>query len=44
MIEVPQYWVHLPPKEIATGAAALISPGGGYSILAMEHKGHEYPK
>lgn len=44
MIEVPQYWVHLPPKEKANGAAAVIFPGGGYGILAMEHEGHEYAK
>lgn len=44
MIEVPQYWVHLPPKEKANGAAAVIFPGGGYGILAMEHEGHDYAK
>lgn len=44
MIEVPQYWVHLPDKDNATGAAAVILPGGGYSILAMEHEGHAYAK
>lgn len=44
MIEVPQFWVHLPPKEKATGAAAVIFPGGGYGILAVEHEGHEYAK
>ncbi|QTN33692.1 alpha/beta hydrolase [Akkermansiaceae bacterium] len=44
MIEVPQYWVHLPPKEKANGAAAVIFPGGGYGILAMEHEGHAYAK
>ncbi len=44
MIEVPQYWVHLPEKEKATGAAVVIFPGGGYGILAMEHEGHEYAK
>lgn len=44
MIEVPQYWVHLPDKDKATGAAAVIFPGGGYSILAMEHEGHAYAK
>ena len=42
MIEVPQYWVHLPDKGKATGAAAVIFPGGGYSILAMEHEGHGF--
>ena len=44
MIEVPQYWVHLPDKGKANGAAAVIFPGGGYSILAMEHEGHAYAK
>lgn len=44
MIEVPQYWVHLPPKDKANGAAVVIFPGGGYSILAMEHEGHAYAK
>ena len=44
MIEVPQYWVHLPDKGKATGAAAVIFPGGGYSILAMGHEGHDYAK
>lgn len=41
-IEVPQYDVHLPPKEKATGQAVVILPGGGYTILAMNHEGHEY--
>jgi len=44
MIEIPQYWVSLPEKEKATGAAVVIFPGGGYSILAMEHEGHAYAK
>lgn len=44
MIEVPQYWVHLPEKGKATGAAAVIFPGGGYVHLAMEHEGHAYAK
>ena len=43
-IEVPQYWVHLPEKNKATGAAALIFPGGGYGILAVQHEGHDYAK
>ncbi len=43
-IEIPQYWVHLPDKDKATGAAALIFPGGGYGILAMEHEGQDYAK
>lgn len=43
-IEIPQYWVHLPDKNKATGAAAVIFPGGGYGILAIEHEGHDYAK
>ena len=33
-IEKPQYQVYLPAKEKATGAAVVILPGGGYSVLA----------
>jgi len=44
MIEVPQYWVHLPEKDEANGAAVVIFPGGGYSILATGHEGHDYAK
>ncbi len=43
-IEVPQYFVYLPEKNKATGAAAVILPGGGYGILAMNHEGHDYAK
>ncbi len=43
-IEVPQIAVHLPPKEKATGQAVVILPGGGYTILAMNHEGHDYAK
>lgn len=41
-IEVPQYTVVLPEKSKATGAAVLIFPGGGYTILAMDHEGRAY--
>jgi acetyl esterase/lipase len=43
-IEIPQFQVYLPAPEKATGAAALIFPGGGYSILAADHEGHDYAK
>ncbi|MEP2775655.1 MAG: alpha/beta hydrolase [Luteolibacter sp.] len=43
-IETPQYWLHLPDSEKSNGAAVVIFPGGGYSILAMEHEGHAYAK
>lgn len=43
-IEVPQYDVHLPPKDKATGQAVVIFPGGGYTILAMSYEGQDYAK
>ncbi|MDP4624663.1 MAG: alpha/beta hydrolase [Akkermansiaceae bacterium] len=43
-IEVPQYWLHTPAAEKSNGAAVVIFPGGGYSVLAMEHEGHAYAK
>lgn len=43
-IETPQYQVYLPEKSIATGAAVLIFPGGGYAVLAANHEGHDYAK
>jgi len=41
-ITVPQYEVYLPDASMRTGAAVVILPGGGYTILAMEHEGREY--
>ena len=29
------------PQEIATGAAVVVCPGGGYQMLAMDHEGHQ---
>ncbi len=43
-IEKPQYQVYLPAKEKATGAAVVILPGGGYSVLAAGHEGADYAK
>lgn len=43
-IESPQYFLHLPEKEQANGTGVVIFPGGGYSVLAMEHEGHDYAK
>lgn len=43
-IETPQYQIHLPAKGKATGAAAVIFPGGGYSVLAADHEGDAYAK
>jgi acetyl esterase/lipase len=41
---VPQYEVYLPEAARRTGAAVVIFPGGGYSILAMGHEGRDYAK
>ncbi len=38
-VQTPTLAVFLPPKEIATGQAMLIFPGGGYSILAYDWEG-----
>jgi len=43
-IEKPQYQFYPAPKDKATGAAVAIFPGGGYTILAMDHEGHAYAK
>ena len=36
-----QIYVYLPDKEINTGAAVVICPGGGYAIEAMDHEGYQ---
>lgn len=43
-IEIPQFQVYLPDRSKASGAAAVIFPGGGYSILAADHEGEAYAK
>ena len=35
-------YVYRPDSTKNTGTAVLICPGGGYSILAMQHEGHRY--
>lgn len=35
----PELSVYLPKKELATGTAVLIIPGGGYGIVAIDHEG-----
>jgi acetyl esterase/lipase len=40
----PTITVFLPPKEISTGEAVIICPGGGYWILAFDHEGIEVAK
>lgn len=43
-VEVPQYHLYLPEKDKATGAAVAVLPGGGYTMLAAAHEGHDYAK
>lgn len=38
-VQTPDVRVFLPPPASATGAAIVIFPGGGYSILAIDHEG-----
>lgn len=41
-VEVPQYFLYQPKDDQANGAAVVVFPGGGYSILAAAHEGKEY--
>ncbi len=43
-ISKPTLTIFLPAKEIATGAAVIICPGGGYSINANSHEGTDVAK
>lgn len=40
----PDLTVFLPDQEKANGAAVLICPGGGYSVLAFDHEGNAIAK
>ncbi|MCH7227606.1 alpha/beta hydrolase [Haloferula sp. A504] len=43
-IEQPQYFLYPAPASGRTGQGVVILPGGGYTILAMNHEGHDYAK
>ena len=43
-VSEPTLAVYPAPKDQATGAAVLVAPGGGYSILAIEHEGTQVCK
>jgi acetyl esterase/lipase len=43
-VHKPSITVYLPSKEIATGAAVVIAPGGGHSALWMDHEGYNIAK
>ena len=37
----PTLTAHHPPAEVATGAAVIVCPGGGYRHLAINKEGHQ---
>ncbi|MDY3552296.1 alpha/beta hydrolase [Gemmata sp. JC717] len=43
-VSEPTITVYAPPKEKASGTAVVVAPGGGYSILAIEHEGTDVCK
>jgi len=43
-VQIPTIEVYLPTKQIATGKAVLIFPGGGYGILAYDWEGTDFAK
>ncbi len=40
-ISVPELIVSLPSPELATGAAIVVIPGGGYEFASMENEGYK---
>ncbi len=43
-VQQPTLEVYLPTKQIATGEAVVIFPGGGYGILAYDWEGTDFAK
>lgn len=43
-IAMPQYSVSFPDKDKANGAAVVVLPGGGYTMLAADHEGEQFAK
>lgn len=43
-VQIPTIEVYLPSKQIATGKAVVIFPGGGYGILAYDWEGTDFAK
>ena len=43
-VQTPTLEVYLPAKQIRTGEAILIFPGGGYQILAYDWEGTDFAK
>ncbi|MCE9562441.1 MAG: alpha/beta hydrolase [Planctomycetes bacterium] len=38
-VSEPTIAIYAPPKDKANGTSVIVAPGGGYSILAIEHEG-----
>ena len=38
-VSSPQLIIYYPEKEVANGTAVIVCPGGGYSVLAINHEG-----
>ena len=43
-VQIPTIEVYLPAKQISTGKAVVIFPGGGYGILAYDWEGTDFAK
>jgi acetyl esterase/lipase len=43
-VQTPSIDVYLPAKQISTGKAVVIFPGGGYGILAYDWEGTDFAK
>lgn len=43
-VKIPTLTVFLPPADKANGTAIIICPGGGYSIVAIDHEGYKVAK
>jgi acetyl esterase/lipase len=39
--DTPTVRIHKPPQGKSNGAAVVVCPGGGYSIIAMDHEGSQ---
>ena len=42
--DTAKVWVYIPEKNVATGRAIVICPGGGYTHLALDKEGKEWGK
>ncbi len=40
-VSEPTITIYSPPKDKNTGTVVVVAPGGGYSILAIEHEGSD---